>query len=50
MECLNKNVYKKKMTLSEHRGRDDQIATHTKLLNIKNEFLGFSGDLIEIIN
>ena len=33
-------------------GRDNQIdiATGTKLLSIKYEFYGFSGDLIEIIN
>ena len=31
-------------------GRDDQIATSTRLLSIKYEFYGFSGDLIETIN
>ena len=30
-------------------GRDDQIATSTRLLSIKYEFYGFSGDLIETI-
>ena len=30
--------------------RDNQIATQAKLLNIKYEFYGFSGDLIETIN
>ena len=29
-------------------GRDDQIITSTKLLNIKYKFYGFSGDLTEI--
>ena len=38
------------MTLSEHQGRDDQIATHTKLLNIKYELYGFSGELMETIS
>ena len=31
-------------------GRDDQIATRTKLFNIKYKFYGFGGDLIETIN
>ena len=31
-------------------GRDDLIATNTRLLSIKYEFYGFSGDLIETIN
>ena len=30
--------------------RDDQTATHAKLLNIKYEFYGFSGDPIETTN
>ena len=31
-------------------GRDAQITTCTKLLDIKYEFYGFSGDLMETIN
>ena len=31
-------------------GRDDQIATSAKLLNIMYESYGSNGDLIEIIN
>ena len=31
-------------------GKDDLIATNTILLNIKHEFFGFSGNLIETIN
>ena len=31
-------------------GKDDQIATSAKLLDIKYNFYGFSGDLIETVN
>ena len=52
MECLNEDAKKKKNM--RHflyiTGRDDQIATSTRLLSIKYEFYGFSGDLIETIN
>ena len=37
------------MTLSVHLGRDNQIPTCARLLNIKYEFYGFS-DLVETIN
>ena len=51
MECLKEDAQKKKkMTLSVHWGRDDLIATNAILLNIKQKFCGFSGDLIETIN
>ena len=42
----------RKITKLRHRFtvRDNQIATHAKLLNIKYEFYGLNGDLIETIN
>ena len=45
MECLNEDAY---LYIT---GRDDQIATSTRLLNIKYEFYGFviSADFIETI-
>ena len=59
MGCLNEDAQKKKKKKEKRkkkrhflyiRGRDEQIATRAKLLNIKYKFYGFSGDLIETIN
>ena len=51
MECPNEDPYKKEEeTFSVYGGRDNQITTCTKLLNIKHKFYGFSVDLIETIN
>ena len=41
---------KKYDTSCKCEGRDDQIATNAKLLDIMLESYGFSGDLIEAIN
>ena len=49
MECLNKDVKKKKDTSWTSGGRNDQIST-SKLLDITHESYVFSGDLIETIN
>lgn len=38
------------MTDPVHQGWEDQITTGAKLLDIKYEHYGFSGDLIEAIN
>ena len=50
--CGRKKEKRKNRMLSVARlpCRDDQIATGTKMLDIKYQFYGFSGDLIEIIN
>ena len=50
MECLNEDVHveeeEKYDTFCTSRVyRDDLIATNTRLLSIKYEFYGFSGDL-----
>ena len=50
MSRMNRRVVEKNMTLSVYQGRDNQIATHAKSLNIKYKFYGFSGDLVETIN
>ena len=50
MECLNKDVKKKKGQILYIRGRDNEIITIAKLLDIAHESYGFSGDLIETIN
>ena len=49
MECLNEDMKKKKGQILYITGRDDQIATSVKLLDITNES-GFNADLIETIN
>ena len=52
MECLNEDTLKKKVEKYDAfctSGRDNQIATHATLLNIKYEFYGFGGDLIKTI-
>ena len=41
---------RRKKLILYNRGRDNQITTGAKLLDIKYEFYGFSGDLIETIN
>ena len=49
MECLNKDT--KKIGHFLYIGdRDNQISTGAKLIDIKYNFYGFSGDLIETIN
>ena len=50
MEFLNKDAKKKKGWILYIEGRDYLIATDAKLLYIKHESYGISGDLIEIIN
>ena len=50
MECLNKDAKKKKGQILYIAGRDDQITTSAKLLDITNEFYGFNADLLEAIN
>ena len=52
MECLNKDVQKKKKKeqILCIAGRDDQITTSAKLLDIMHESYGFNSDLIEAIN
>ena len=49
MECLNKDAKKKKKILYT-MGRDDQITSSAKLLDITHKSYGFSADLIEAIN
>ena len=49
MEYLNKDV-KKKGWILYIRGKDDQIATSTKLLDIMHKSNGISANLIETIN
>ena len=49
MEYLNKDVWKEKRTESVHHGRDDQIATSAKLVDITHESYNFSADLIKTI-
>ena len=41
---------KKKGQILYITGRDDQLATSAKLLDITHEYYGFNGDLIEPIN
>ena len=49
MECLNKDAKKKKKgQILYIVGRDNQIATYAKLLDI--ESYGYNADLIEVIN
>ena len=52
MECLNKDAKKKKKKgqILYIAGRDDQITTNTKLLDITHKSYGFNADLIESIN
>ena len=50
MECLNKDVKKKKEQILYIRGGNNQISTGAKLLDIKYEFCGFNGDLMDAIN
>ena len=48
MECLNKDK-KKKGQILYITGRDDQIATSAKLLDIMHESYGFNADLIRLV-
>ena len=50
MECLNEDAKKKKGQILYIAGRDDQITTSAKLLDITHGFYGFNADLIEVIN
>ena len=50
MEYLNEDVKKKKGQILYITGRDDQIATSAKLLDIMYKFYGFNADLIEASN
>ena len=51
MECLNKDAKKnKKGQILYIAGRDDQITTSTKLLDITHKSYRFNADLIESIN
>ena len=54
MKCLNKDANKKKkkkgQILYTAAGRDNQIATSAKLLDITHESYGFNTNLIEAIN
>ena len=53
MECLNEDVKKKKKKKGQILyivGRDDQIATSAKLLDITHKSYGVNADLIETIN
>ena len=54
MEYVNEDAQKRKEekydTFCKCEGRDDQIATNAKLLDIMLESYGFSVDLIEAIN
>ena len=46
MECLNEDAKKKKGQVLYIMGKDDQIVTSAKLLDIMHESYGFSADLI----
>ena len=52
MKYLNKDAkkYKKNGQIIYIRGRDDQIATSAKFLDITHKSYGFSGDLMVTIN
>ena len=51
MECLNEDAQKKKKgQILYNTGRDDQITTSVKLLDIMHKSYGFSADLIEATN
>ena len=54
MECFNKDAQKnkeeRKWRFLYIADRDNLIATNAILLNIKYDFYGFNGDLIEAIN
>ena len=50
MEELNKDVKKEENDRPWTSGWEDQITTGAKLLDIKYEHYGFSGDLIEAMN
>ena len=49
IECLNKDA-KKKGQILYIMGRDDQITTSAKLLDITHVPYGFNADLIDTIN
>ena len=49
-ECLNEDAKKKKGQILYNTGRDDQITTSVKLLDIMHKSYGFNADLIEAIN
>ena len=49
--CLNEDAKKKKKgQILYNTGRDDQITTSVKLLDIMHKSYGFNADLIEAIN
>ena len=50
MECLKVDVQKKNTDPVYLGGRDEQITTSAKLLDITHNSYGFSGVLIENIN
>ena len=51
MKCLNEDVKKKKNgQILYIMGRDDQITTSAKLLDITHKSYGSNADLIEAIN
>ena len=50
MECLNKDVYKKKWCFLYIEGRTTLIATGSNLLDTKYKFYIFIDDLIDTIN
>ena len=50
MKCLDEDAKKKKQQILYIMGRDNQIATSAKLLDIMYESYGFNADLIEPIN
>ena len=53
IECLNEDAKKKEKKDRSYMyimGRDDQITTIAKLLDITHESYGFNADLIEAIN
>ena len=47
MECLNKDAKKTKEQILYIVGRDNQITTSAKSLDITHEYYGFSADLIQ---
>ena len=51
MKCLSEDTKKKKKgQILYIVGRDDQITTSAKLLDIMHKSYGFNADLIEAIN
>ena len=50
LECLNKDVKKKKGQILYIGGTENQFATSAKLLDVTRGSYGFSCDLIETTN